>query len=339
MEGIRVIRWELTPACGRKCVYCQLAGSINAPNRVPGNWIAIARQLAKSNAGTVVLTGGEPTFHDDLDGIVRLLSEAGKTTVIQTNGDSPIPPHILEKTSCISLSLDSPYEPVNDRTRGIGSFKACGSLIEEIVKGEARPVLVISTVLTAYNAPGIRKLVSYCNDHRVDSIHISRVQSVGRAKNRWSEIIPDHDTLLRTVIEVQAEADRLNYPVKWSFLPNLVRARLAAEEGLKLTLEDQRSLVGRGEFYVTPDGSVYPDFFLSMPDHGDEWCGGNLQDNGLELILESPAFERFRAGYLAPAFPQTCSVCKFFRTLCEPSPVQKLLPNNHQSLCAEETAI
>jgi len=89
----------------------------------------------KSN---LILLGGEPTLHPDLDRIVRAAREIGYASLtIDTNGY--LFHDILDKVTpaevdYFSFSLDGATDGTNDRIRGRGSFERCTAGIRAAVE-------------------------------------------------------------------------------------------------------------------------------------------------------------------------------------------------------------
>lgn len=72
------------------------------------------------------MTGGEPTIHKNLDGLLGSFRKTGHTLYIVTNGQSAEGVKTVVKNKdvidYISISLDAPIAKINDMTRGKGTF-------------------------------------------------------------------------------------------------------------------------------------------------------------------------------------------------------------------------
>jgi uncharacterized radical SAM superfamily Fe-S cluster-containing enzyme len=79
---------EITDDCNFKCAVCYVnAGSKKNPNYLQKKQIVeIAENLRSRGIHQITLTGGEPTIHPDIMGIIKALSKIGLTISMPTNG-------------------------------------------------------------------------------------------------------------------------------------------------------------------------------------------------------------------------------------------------------------
>ncbi len=72
------------------------------------------------------MTGGEPTLHKNLNGLLSAFRDTGNSTYIVTNGQSEQGVETVIKNrdviDYVSISLDAPVQDINDLTRGEGTF-------------------------------------------------------------------------------------------------------------------------------------------------------------------------------------------------------------------------
>ena len=92
-----------TRGCGFRCPYCHNPELVEPDSYVTpldeGNVLSFLRSRRGRIQG-VVITGGEPTFHDDLQDFIRKVREIGCEVKLDTNGSNPA---LLERI--ISLGL------------------------------------------------------------------------------------------------------------------------------------------------------------------------------------------------------------------------------------------
>lgn len=71
-------------------------------------------------------TGGEPTVHKDLDGLLAAFRDTGHSLYIISNGQNPRGVETVLRNRDVvehmSISLDAPVAEINDKTRGPGTF-------------------------------------------------------------------------------------------------------------------------------------------------------------------------------------------------------------------------
>ena len=78
-EGLRVVLW--LSGCSHKCRGCQNPQTWNANNGIPFDESAkeeLFRELDKDYISGLTLTGGDPLFESNLDGVLELVTEVNK---------------------------------------------------------------------------------------------------------------------------------------------------------------------------------------------------------------------------------------------------------------------
>ena len=99
----RVSAIVFTRGCGFRCPYCHNPELVDPDNYITPLDEAKILSFLRSRGGRiqgVVITGGEPTFHDDLKDFIRTVREIGCEVKLDTNGSNPA---LLERI--ISLGL------------------------------------------------------------------------------------------------------------------------------------------------------------------------------------------------------------------------------------------
>ena len=78
-EGLRVVLW--LSGCSHKCKWCQNPQTWNANSGIPFDESAkeeLFRELDKDYISGLTLTGGDPLFSGNLDGVLDLVTEVNK---------------------------------------------------------------------------------------------------------------------------------------------------------------------------------------------------------------------------------------------------------------------
>ena len=78
-SGLRVVLW--LSGCSHKCKGCQNPQTWDADSGIPFNKLAkeeLFRELDKDYISGLTLTGGDPLFESNLDGVLDLVTEANK---------------------------------------------------------------------------------------------------------------------------------------------------------------------------------------------------------------------------------------------------------------------
>jgi len=120
---------ELTDGCNLRCLHCFKALDTSPRFLDPGLIDRLLVQFEELDIPVrVVLTGGEPTLHPELERILEGLSHRGLPWSIVTNGiDFSAVAALIEAHAAtleaLSFSLDGAGEATHDALRGKGSFR------------------------------------------------------------------------------------------------------------------------------------------------------------------------------------------------------------------------
>jgi pyruvate formate lyase activating enzyme len=161
-----------TRGCGFRCPYCHNPELVDPSRYVPEFPVDDVRDFLRSRRGLlqgVVVTGGEPTVHEDLPQFLAELKDMGFAVKLDTNGTSPRTlQKVLEQglVDFIAMDIKAPpslYErtvkaPVcmPDIIRSIGLILASG------LPHEFRTTFVES-LLTARDVLSIARMVKGCD--------------------------------------------------------------------------------------------------------------------------------------------------------------------------------
>lgn len=118
-----LIEWEgnivsiiFLPYCNLRCPYCHATHLVNNPNELESIPLESVKEKIMQNKGWldgIVISGGEPTFHDDIDLLITTFKEMGLKVRIDTNGTNP---HKLENLiqrkliDCIAMDIKAPLD-------------------------------------------------------------------------------------------------------------------------------------------------------------------------------------------------------------------------------------
>jgi len=239
------IFFHILTRCNLKCVHCyinprQHGDQTLAPKTIE-NWLK-AIDIKRSNANLILL-GGEPTLHPELDKIVIQAKAMGFNSVtVDTNGY--LFHNFIEKVTprdldALSFSLDGATPAINDPLRGRGSFERC---VAGILKAKNRGFFtsLIYTVSSA-NIHQLEQMVPLIERLRIDHffIQVIGIRGISAQKSTNQDI-----TATRQVSRTQWE----------STIPQI--GRQAADLGITVT---------------------YPKVFLDTRDRFE--CAGNVADN------------------------------------------------------------
>jgi MoaA/NifB/PqqE/SkfB family radical SAM enzyme len=182
-------------ACNNRCLFCA-----QGDKRERCGVIALEELLPKLRAGrehadALVLTGGEPTLHKQILGLVRAARLHGYRSIqLQTNGRMLSYPDRLQALldagiTEISPSIHGPDAETHDAlTRAPGSFDESALGIQNAVRSGV-PV-VTNTVITRHNFRVLDRIVTLLAELGVRQAQLAFVHPVGTAQQRFDQVVP-----------------------------------------------------------------------------------------------------------------------------------------------------
>ncbi len=128
-----MIEWEgnivailFLPHCNMRCPYCHATHLVKKPNELESIPLdVVARKIEKNKdwLDGVVISGGEPTFHDDLDSFIKIFKNMGLKVRLDSNGTNPdkIENLILRGLiDCVAMDIKAPLrEAKYDEVGGV----------------------------------------------------------------------------------------------------------------------------------------------------------------------------------------------------------------------------
>jgi hypothetical protein len=230
---------RILSSCDNACVFC---GQQGTPEHVPPrDEITRLLEAARAVSSEVTLTGGEPTLHPDLAGIVEEARRRGFARIgIQSNGRRPEMMRALAAAglSDVHLSIHGGVAAAHDyHTRIDGSFAQALATLSE-----ARAVgldVAVTTVLTRSNARGLGDLARVLSMRSASAWCITVPRVRGRASDLFDRVVPRLGIAMPFAIHALQIAMAARIPVFFRGAPScllgpfakhaLVEAELAGE--------------------------------------------------------------------------------------------------------------
>ena len=116
-----LIEWEgnivailFLPHCNMRCPYCHATHLVKNPNELESIPLEVIEKRIERNKDWldgVVISGGEPTFHDDLDKLITIFKNMGLKVRLDSNGTNPDKLEDLiqrELIDCIAMDIKAP---------------------------------------------------------------------------------------------------------------------------------------------------------------------------------------------------------------------------------------
>ncbi len=132
------ITMAVTPKCNARCVHCSAHGRNTTDTLTTAEWCSVIDQCAAMGLTDLIITGGEPFLHPDLEVLVKRIVDNGCVADLFTNGSLLTEENLkrVKAAGCDTMfvSLDSPYAEEHDLLRGVDG------LYETVTEGIRRAV-------------------------------------------------------------------------------------------------------------------------------------------------------------------------------------------------------
>jgi len=201
MKGNGKLReYELWPTleCNMNCTICCFGDLLSKMKRPSVTCSELEGFIKNSKVPFYILSGGEPTCHDELGQIIRIMKKYGKAVTINTNG------YKLVNNEYLSLLMKSGLDRVNLQFDGFkrdAYFKLRGGDFLDIklkaienLKNMNMPTVFNATIARNINEEAIDSLVNYAAENQfINAINFFTICSVGGGKD-WAlndYIMPD----------------------------------------------------------------------------------------------------------------------------------------------------
>ncbi len=331
-----LVFWETTKACMLACKHCR-ANAILEP--LPGELstreaLGLVDQIAEFEKPhpILVFTGGDPLMRNDLLEIIDYATSLDIPLAISPSATPLLTRSKIKELAShgiggASLSLDSPFEEVHDRIRGVkGTFKRTIDAIKWFLEEGVR--VQVNTVVMRETLEGLPEMVALLRSLGVKTWEVFYFVPTGRG-SREHDLSPSE---WEAVSFFLAEASRYGITVRTSEGPFFRRVACLLKSGVEpgdvldndaLILYESfvrrlRSLLGKPEenmrvhtvgtrdglgiVFVSYNGSVQPSGFLPL-------SAGNIRERPLkEIYINSILFKMLRSG---KALKGRCGACEF----------------------------
>lgn len=209
---------ELNNSCNQDCVFCynHEPHSALSTKSVYTTAKKLLKQLySQAKIFNVTFTGGEPLLEKRLPEIVLFARMNNSMTTIISNGtlfnDEMLQNLLTVKNDLYQLPIHSADTAIHDKMTALpGSHKKSTETLKILKENGANVVAVI--VLTKYNIKGISACLDFITDLGIKTISVNRYNIGGKNVASYSDIIPDHQELIKTykIINDSAKQNGLN---------------------------------------------------------------------------------------------------------------------------------
>lgn len=184
---------EITNCCNLKCIHCYLGDSCEKPIFMDYDRIIFfINQFIKYKARHVIISGGEPLLHPDIELLIQDFGTRYSETqfIITTNG-SFLDDHIVDvlrlfKNIQIQISLDGAIKETHERQHGINTFdniiKALDYMID--LPRERKILHMTISQINYKECTQVAELASRFNT----LVNYTYVCKVGNAAQNWDKL-------------------------------------------------------------------------------------------------------------------------------------------------------
>ncbi len=237
------------------------------------------------------LTGGEPMLHPQFRELVELISDAGLSITIETNGtfiDQDMARFLKshDKVRFISVSLDGATAEMHEYLRGVeGCFDRAVTGIKNLVEVGYRPQVICT--LHKGNIGHVDEVVAFAQSIGAGSVKFNHVQLVGRGE----AFHKDHGVKITDIIELNRYLNRefrpktkisifLDIPFAFRSIRELHSGSLGTCGILTI-----RGMLAGGELALCGIGVTVPELVyghIASDSLRDVWC----ESQGLKLLRD-----------------------------------------------------
>ncbi len=187
------LTWELTYACNLACVHCLSSSGRRDPAELsPAEARTVVDELAAMKVFYVNIGGGEPMLRPDFFDLVSYAVEHGVGVKFSTNGTRLTAEKARRLSAMdyvdVQISIDGADASTNDAVRGLGSFAAARTAMDNLASagfGEFK----ISVVVTRQNVTQLEDFYAMARDYGAQ-LRLTRLRPSGRGVDVWDALHP-----------------------------------------------------------------------------------------------------------------------------------------------------
>ena len=294
----------LTYACNNDCPHCYNDPSrFGLPPLDRAGWSRILDVLARVGVPHVILTGGEPTMHPDIDGIVRDAVARGLVAGMNSNGRRWSGPGFAEEMKAAGLdhlqvTIESHRPEVHDAMVGARAWDQATRGVRRAQ--DAGLLTITNTTLTRANARELEPMMDFlCNDLRLRTFAMNGMIHSGGGASNPDALAPEE--LGGILVRVRTLAEERGMRFLWYTPTEYCRLN-----PVELEIGAKRCNAGEYSLCVEPDGSVLPcqSYYQSA---------GNILRDPWDSIWNGELFTSFRRREEdprgSPWLPEKCHEC------------------------------
>jgi radical SAM protein len=315
-----IVFWELTRACALACQHCRAEAQPQRHSLELGTaeCYALLDELTRfDHPPIVILSGGDPFMRRDLFDIVGYARKLSLTVAVAPSATALVTEVRLAQlvqlgVSSISLSLDGAGPPIHDSFRGItGTFDRTVRIAQS-ARRLGLP-FQINTVVSGPTWHDLSRMATVVEEIGASTWDLFFLVPTGRARPDDMLTADEHERLFSWVLDRSKDWP---FRVKTTLGQHYRRAfilRRLQSDSLHAVDPDLRPTIrelwpgpptndGRGVFFVSHVGDVYPSGFLPLR------TGNVRKQSVVDLYRNDPLFRALRN---PAALKGKCGICPF----------------------------
>lgn len=189
------IFWSVTSRCNNSCIYCYADKDFC---RLPTKKVLkLIKLFDSAGVKRVVISGGEPLLHPEIDNIIRLLHQKKIEICLDTNADF-FDKHkntITKYVSFVGFPIDFPSDKESFRNQK--NFQNVLQAIKYLAKTKKSPKIRIGTVVTKLNYQHLSEICQLIKDYPINLWKIYQFIPIGEfGKKNKRELYIDEKKFL-----------------------------------------------------------------------------------------------------------------------------------------------
>lgn len=268
VNKLNLVWLEITQACNMKCIHCY-EGNQHIVSENPLNllkWKEVIDQIAELSVDRVVVIGGEPCMHNDVQEILEYLALKGIRTTLFTNAsllNEKLKKIIIDKNIEVKVSLYGHNSEIHDSiTKVKGSFS---TLIENIRYFVEYNISVsIAVVIMKENENYYNEIEEFVKSLNISKYKTDVIREVFLGKQHMHS--PQNEKIVNLAKRT---------------VPNFNISKNKFNEALF------KNTCWSGKIVVSEDGNVLPCVFARNISYG------NVQNNTIKQILTSELLQKY----------------------------------------------
>lgn len=318
---VRMIAWEITRRCPYNCRHCraQAADTDYGDELTTEECRLLVDSIAQHTNATLLLTGGEPMYRNDIYETASYAAEKGIRVVMAPCGA------MINDTSAVriresgivrlSLSLDGADEQTHDSFRNMpGAYNRLMTAIK-ILNIQGIP-FQINTTVSRHNAAQMHDIFLLSKRLGAIAFHPFFLVPVGRGRGLADlELSTEqYDSLLEFFC---SEMVRSDYEIRITCAPQFTRVleRLLARNdspGRDRLISQRGCLAGDSFLFISHRGILQPCGFLELPCGSLREYGYNLHDayTASTVLKDLKERERYKENCGGCAYLARCGGCR-----------------------------